>query len=227
MGRLRQAASLRTTWTKKHEFQVSLGNLVRPCLKRKKVKRESQVWYRPTILVLRRPRPAWTRLVMGQVPDPKMLVLGPVQNQANKFGISNSCSWRLRKSSWKRRKVCQGLGSRKAEQTAGALGSSRPAASAAPDVAWQPGWRAVRTEATGQSGSPGRTIATTGTAGSLPFPLGPGDALPPGSWDSRGLPFGRARQSSTHRSLLRSARSTSCQPRQPARRGIPPDVGCR
>lgn len=73
-----------------------------------------------------------------------------------------------------------------------ALGGSRPTASAAPDVAWQPGWRAVRTEATGQSGSPGRTIATTGTAGSLPFPPGLGDCLPVGSWDSRGLPFGRA-----------------------------------
>lgn len=73
-----------------------------------------------------------------------------------------------------------------------ALGGSRPTASAAPDVAWQPGWRAVRTEATGQSGSPGRTIATTGTAGSLPFPPGLGDCLPVGSWDSRGLPLGRA-----------------------------------
>jgi hypothetical protein len=62
-----------------------------------------------------------------------------------------------------------------------APGSSRPAASAAPDVAWQPGWRAVRTEATGQSGSPGRTIAATGTAGSLPFPLGPQGRSPGGN----------------------------------------------
>lgn len=49
----------------------------------------------------------------------KMLVPGPVQNQANKFGTSNSCSWRPRKPSWKRRNVCQDLGSRKANRLAG------------------------------------------------------------------------------------------------------------
>lgn len=83
-------------------------------------------------------------------------------------------------------------GQQEGQAASWAPGGRRPAASAAPEVAWQPGWRAVRTEASGQSGSPGRTIAATGTAGSLPFPPGPGDCLSVGSWDSWGLPLGRA-----------------------------------
>lgn len=84
---------------------------------------------------------------------------------------------------------------RAASWTPGSHRGPAPLPSAAPEVAWQLRWRAVRTEAMGQSGSPGRTIAATGTARSLPFPPGSGDLRPAGSWDSQGLPLPRARQS--------------------------------
>lgn len=151
------------------------------------------MWYRPKILVSRRLRP-----VMCQGPASKLKNVGTrVCAKPNKFGTSNPCL-QLETEEIQLEEEKKDLprpGQPEGRATSWAQGSSRWVASAAPDVAWQPGWRAVRTEATGQSGSPGRTIAATGTAGSLPFPLGPGDGLPAGLWDGRDLSLRRADRS--------------------------------
>lgn len=110
--------------------------------------------------------------------------------------------------------AARGRGSRKDERPAGLRAATvgpPPFPSAAPEVAWQLWWRAVRTEAMGQSGSPGRTIAATGTARSLPFPPGSGDLRPAGPWDSQGFPLPR-----TRRSQHATAASELLEPSAPA-----------
>lgn len=115
-----------------------------------------------------------------------------------------------------------------AGRTSGQLGSGRPPwarpplPSAAPEVAWQLWWRAVRTEAMGQSGSPGRTIAAGDGDGSL-------TSLSSGLWGpspSRtvgqpGPPSPESPSVSTRDGRLRAVgtKCSSCQPRQPARGG--------
>ncbi|XP_040600931.1 protein piccolo-like [Mesocricetus auratus] len=85
----------------------------------------------------------------------------------------------------------QARDSRKAARPAGLLAATEGPAqlpSAAPGVAWQLGWRAVRTEAKGQSGSPGRTICSDGD-GSL-------TSLSSGLWGPSPRQDGRTAQAS-------------------------------
>lgn len=73
----------------------------------------------------------------------------------------------------------------------------------------------------------GEPLQRRGRRAHFPFLWAPGTLSRRDRGTAGGPPTRKSSPVSTRSSLLRSAGTNSCQPRQPARCGVPPDVGCR